>query len=233
MERLQKFLAHSGVASRRKSEEFITAGLVTVNGKVITRLGTSIDPATDKIIVNGALVKPEKPIYIAINKPRDYVCSSSDPERRPLVLDLVRHVSQRIYTVGRLDCDTEGLLLITNDGDFANRITHPKQKIPKVYYVRVKGDIDKEKMKILQSPMMIDGKRTRSAQVELLSSRGNKHELSITIYEGRNRQIKQMFEQIRCWVLRLRRVSIGNLELGDLRPGQYRVLTEQEMVLLK
>ena len=233
MERLQKFLARSGIASRRKCEEFISAGLVTVNGKVITRLGTSIDPAADKIIVNGARVKPEKPIYIAINKPQGYVCSSSDPEGRPLVLDLVRHVSQRVYTVGRLDGDTEGLLLITNDGDFANRITHPRQKIPKLYYVRVKGDLDQEKMKILQSPMVIDGKKTRSAQVELLSSRGNKHELSITIYEGRNRQIKQMFEQIRCWVLRLRRVSIGNLELGDLPPGRYRILTEQEVLLFK
>ena len=233
MERLQKFLAHSGIASRRKCEEFISAGLVTVNGKVITKLGTSIDPAVDKVIVNGARVKPEKPIYIAINKPKDYVCTSSDPDGRPLVLDLVRHISQRVYTVGRLDGDTEGLLLITNDGDFANRITHPGQKIPKVYYVRVKGDLDQEKMKILQSPMEIDGKWTRPAQVELLSRRGNKHELSITIFEGRNRQIKQMFEQVRCWVLRLRRVSIGNLELGDLQPGHYRILTEQELGLFK
>lgn len=233
MERLQKFLARSGIASRRKCEELISAGLVTVNGKVTTTLGTTVDPVADEVIVNGQKVKPEKPIYIAINKPKGYVCTSSDPDGRPLVLDLVRHIAQRVYTVGRLDTETEGLLLITNNGDFANRIIHPKQKIPKVYYVRIKGDLDEDKIKTLQSPMKIDGKRTQPAEVELLSSRGNKHELSITIFEGKNRQIRQMFDQIRCWVLRLRRVRIGNLELGDLQPGQYRILTEQELDLFK
>jgi len=233
MERLHKLLARGGIASRRKCEQLIAEGRVIVNGRIVTRPGTSVDPRTDQVVVDGRTVKPEKPIHIIINKPKGYVCASGDPQNRPLVLDLVRHISQRIYTVGRLDYDAEGLLILTNDGDFANRIIHPRQKIPKVYLARVKGELGADKLKLLRSTIVIDGKKTAPAQVDLLSSRGNRHELAVTIFEGRNRQIKRMFERARCWLLGLKRISIGPLELGSLKPGQYRKLSPREVALFE
>ncbi len=229
MERLQKFLAHAGVDSRRKCEQLIAAGRVEVNHKVVTKPGTCIDPAADMVTIDGRRVKPEKKIYLLINKPRGYICSSADPAGRPRVLDLVPHVSQRIYTIGRLDYDTEGLLLLTNDGDFVDRLVHPRENIPKVYEVKVKGAIGHEKLSRLRSQFVIDGRKITPARVEVISRRGDKTQLQMTIFEGRNRQIKRMFEQIGCRVLQLKRIRLGPLELGTLRPGRYRKLLPEEV----
>ena len=229
MERLQKFLAHAGIDSRRKCEELISAGRVKVNGAVVTRPGTSVDPNRDVVSVDGAEAKPEKNIYLLINKPRGYICSSTDPVGRLRVINLVGHVSQRIYSAGRLDYDSEGLLILTNDGDFAERVIHPRRKIPKVYEVTVKGEIDRNDLKKLQSGMVVDGHRTKPVRVEVLSRRGRKAHLEVTIHEGRNRQIKLMFEQLSCRVQKIRRVKIGPIELGTLRTGRYRKMRPDEI----
>jgi len=229
MERLQKFLAHAGVDSRRKCEELIVAGRVKVNGEVVARLGARVNPATDIVSIDGTRIKPEKKIYLLINKPRGYICSSTDFRGRPRVLDLVGHISQRIYSAGRLDYDSEGLLILTNDGDFAERVIHPRQKIPKKYEVVVKGKIDSYALKKLRSGMIIEGRKTQPAQIKMISQHGKGTELEIIIFEGRNRQIKRMLEQVGCRVRELKRVSIGPIELGTLRTGRYRKMRPDEI----
>ena len=229
MERLQKFLAHAGVDSRRKCEELIIAGRVKVNGEVVARLGTAVDPATDIVTIDGTRIKPEKKIYLLVNKPRGYICSLTDFRGRPRVLDLVGHISQRIYSAGRLDYDSEGLLILTNDGNFAERVIHPRQKIPKKYEVTVKGRIDSDALKTLRSGMIIEGRRTEPAQIKMISQHGKGVEFEVIIFEGRNRQIKRMFECVDCRVRRLRRVSIGPIELGTLRIGRYRKMRPEEI----
>ena len=228
-ERLQKLIASSGLMSRRAAEEKIAAGQVTVNG-VTASLGDRADPDADRILVDG---KPLPPTgdkhYIMLNKPRGYVTTLRDEKGRRNVTELVSALSARLYPAGRLDMYSEGLLILTNDGDFANKLTHPSGNIGKTYHVWVRGENPEEKVALLRRPMEIDGYVTRGAQAELLAQFDDGALLAVTIYEGRNRQVRKMCEQAGMKVTKLLRVSEGPLRLGDLKSGQWRPLTSEEI----
>ena len=231
-QRLQKILSARGVASRRRSEEMIQHGQVTVNG-IAASLGDSADPETDEIRVNGQLLPGgQQSVYILLNKPRGYVTTLSDEKGRPNAAQLVADCGIRVYPVGRLDMDSEGLLLFTNDGAFANALTHPKQEVEKVYEVWVSGYYPggEEKM---SRPIVLDGYRIRPPKVTLLSVREAKAKLRVTIHEGRNRQIRRMCEAAGMRCTRLKRIQEGNLRLGDLPSGVWRYLTAEEIAELK
>ena len=231
-QRLQKILSARGVASRRRSEEMIQSGQVTVNG-IAASLGDSADPETDEIRVNGQLLPGgQQSVYILLNKPRGYVTTLSDEKGRPNATQLVAGCGIRVYPVGRLDMDSEGLLLFTNDGAFANALTHPKQEVEKVYEVWVSGYYPggEEKM---SRPIVLDGYRIRPPKVTLLSVREAKAKLRVTIHEGRNRQIRRMCEAAGMRCTRLKRIQEGNLLLGDLPSGHWRYLTPEEIAELK
>lgn len=231
-QRLQKILSARGVASRRRSEEMIQSGQVTVNG-IAASLGDSADPETDEIRVNGQLLPGgQQSVYILLNKPRGYVTTLSDEKGRPNAAQLVAGCGIRVYPVGRLDMDSEGLLLFTNDGAFANALTHPKQEVEKVYEVWVSGYYPggEEKM---SRPIVLDGYRIRPPKVTLLSVREAKAKLRVTIHEGRNRQIRRMCEAAGMRCTRLKRIQEGNLRLGDLPGGHWRYLTPEEIAELK
>lgn len=234
MERLQKYMARHGIASRRKCEELIGAGAVKVNGKVVTVPGTTVNPERDKVTVHGKLLKQTpKMVYVMLNKPRGYISSISDPRGRKTVMDLLRNVEERVYPVGRLDYDSEGLLLLTNDGDLTMALTHPARKVNKTYRVRVKGIPPTASLAKMSSGLMLEDGPTAPAEVEYLESLNGNALLEITIHEGRNRQVRRMCEVIGHPALRLKRVSIGDLKLGVLKSGQYRHLTRQEVARLK
>lgn len=225
--RLQKYFTDCGILSRRAAEEEIAAGHVKVNG-LTAQIGDKIDPDTDSVEWNGEpLRKPtfQKPVYLMLNKPRGYVTTSNDEKGRKKVTDLVRDVHTRVYPVGRLDMNSEGLLLLTNDGEFANHLTHPRHEIPKIYRVTVSPAPTKEQLQILSAPMEIDGYRLRPVEVELLSE----NEMEMRLYEGRNRQIRKMCDAVGLKVPRLRRIAIGKLKLGDLPLGKWRALTDAEV----
>ncbi len=230
-ERLQKILSARGVASRRKAEEMIQAGRVTVNGSV-AKLGDSADPDVDEIKVDGTLLPSQKEyVYILLNKPRGFVTTLSDEKGRPNAAQLVADCGVRVYPVGRLDMDSEGLLLFTNDGDFANRMMHPKHEVEKTYDTWVTG-YNPGCLKALTSPMELDGYRLRIPKVKLLKAEGNKARLYITIHEGRYRQVRRMCEQAGMHVTRLRRIREGSLQLGDLPKGKWRYLNADEVAAL-
>src|SRR5712691_6012908 len=229
MERLQKILSQAGVASRRASEQLMLEGRVTVNGTPVRELGTKADPARDDIRVDGRRVKVvEHHRYLLLNKPRGYVTTRSDPQRRPTVIDLLRGVREYVYPVGRLDYESEGLLLLTNDGDLAARLTHPSHGVARVYEARVLGVPDAHDLDRLSRGLVIDGPRTQSADVTLLPPRRDARgaTLVITIREGRNRQVRNMCEVIGHPVAHLRRVAIGSLKDPRLKLGAWRDLTE-------
>lgn len=229
-ERLQKILAHAGVASRRKAEEMITSGLVTVNGQVVTELGTKADLATDHIKVSGKRIKaPERLLYFAINKPKNVVTTSDDPEGRQTVMDLVRGVKERIYPVGRLDYQSEGLLILTNDGEFANRITSAKNKVTKTYLVKVKGHLTSEQEEKFRQGVPLGGKKTAPAGLRIIKQADNPW-YEVKLIEGRQNQIRMMFRHFGLLVEKLKRVQIGFLKLGGIKPGEMRPLTPGEMV---
>ncbi len=231
--RLQKFMADCGVASRRKSEELIAAGRVKVNGMVAS-VGDKVDPKRDTISVNGRkLTRDKNYIYIMLHKPRGYVTTMSDEMDRKCVAELVADVGKRIYPIGRLDRDSEGLLLFTNDGEFANAMTHPSRHIAKTYRVSVKPAITEDQITILTSSMMMDGKRTLPADVRIINKEDDKTSLEIILYEGKNRQIRRLCEAAGLETARLKRLSIGQLSLGHLKVGEYRHLTHEEVSLLK
>lgn len=231
-ERLQKILSARGIASRRRSEELIQNGLVTVNG-IAASLGDSADPETDAICVNGRpLPGRQQSVYILLNKPRGYVTTLSDEKGRPNAAQLVEACGIRVYPVGRLDMDSEGLLLFTNDGAFANAMTHPKQEVEKVYEVWVTGYQPGGEEK-LSRPIVLDGYRIRPPKVTLLSTDGEKAKLRVTIHEGRNRQIRRMCDAAGMHCTRLRRIQEGSLRLGNLPCGAWRYLTAQEIAELK
>lgn len=231
-ERLQKILSARGIASRRKAEEMIQAGLVTVNG-TLAQLGDAADPETDEILVNGKpLPKQESYIYILLNKPRGYVTTLSDEKGRPNAAQLVADCGTRVYPVGRLDMDSEGLLLFTNDGDFANRLMHPKQEIQKTYEIWVTGYRPGSEIQ-LGKPITLDGYTIRPPKVKLLRAEGQKAKLLVTIHEGRNRQVRRMCEAAGMHCTRLRRIKEGSLSLGDLPLGKWRYLTAEEVAALK
>jgi 23S rRNA pseudouridine2605 synthase len=231
-QRLQKIIAEMGVASRRKAEEIIIEGRVTVNGKV-AEIGMKADPRRDHIKVDGKLLtKPEKKVYYVFNKPRGVMTSMSDPEGRPTVKEFFRGIKQRVFPVGRLDFDSEGLLLLTNDGDFAHAILHPSKKIPKTYLVKVKGVLEDEELEKLRKGIKIDGKMTAPARVKKLKKTESNSWIEMTISEGRKRQIRKMLERVGHQVIRLMRIRINGLEMGPLEPGSYRKLTTDEMHIM-
>jgi len=231
-ERLQKIIAAVGVASRRKAEELIAAGEVTVNGKIITELGVKADPERDHIKVRGRLINPalktQEKIYILLNKPLGVLTSRSDPKNRPLVIDLLGPYRDKVHPVGRLDFNTEGLLLLTNDGDFTNLVTGLKQA-PKVYEVKVKGQPSEHQIRMLERGVVVDGKRTAPAAIRLIEQSDTNAWYQVTLYEGRNQQIRKMFDQVGHSVIKLRRVAISFLKNERLKPGEFRLLSEAEV----
>lgn len=229
LERLQKIISAAGITSRRASEELIVNGQVAVNGIVVTELGTKADPAKDKITVDGKLLQVSaQRLYILLNKPAGYMTTLDDPEGRPLVTELLEEIPERVYPVGRLDYNTEGLLLLTNDGEWANRLMHPRHEIEKEYHVRVRGKAHGSQIKQLAEGVMIDGRPTAPATVRLIKDGEQNDWLSITIHEGRNRQVRRMCEAVSLSVVRLKRVRYGSLLLGTLKSGEFRFLTEAE-----
>ncbi len=229
--RLQKMLADCGVASRRKSEELIRAGSVKVNG-VVAEIGDKVDPYNDKVMVNGRRVtanaKP-KYRYIMLNKPRGYVTTMSDERGRKCVAELVADIEERVYPVGRLDRDSEGMLLFTNDGDFANKVMHPKKDIYKVYRVTVRPAVTDEMLMQFEEGMMLDGRKTAPAEVRVITRQEGRVVLEILLREGRNRQIRRMCEMLGLEVARLRRTAIGGVKMGMLKKGDWRDLTQDEV----
>lgn len=227
--RLQKFLSEAGIASRRKAEEMIRSGLVKVNGK-IANIGDSVDPKTDSVSVGGKKVKKENSLrYILLNKPRGYVTTTDDDLGRKCVLELVSGVKERIYPVGRLDRVSEGALILTNDGEFANAMMHPSKHVPKTYRVTVRPGITSEQVDILSTGVDIDGRMTAPADVRVLSKEEGRAVLEIVLYEGRNRQIRRMCEALELEVARLKRTAVGSVKLGMLKTGEWRDLTPQEV----
>lgn len=236
-QRLQKILSDIGIASRRKAEGLIREGLVTVNGK-FAEIGMKADTEYDYIKVDGKLVtSPQKKagqkVYLMFNKPRGVVTSLSDPEKRPTIKDFLKGIKFRVFPVGRLDYDSEGLLLITNDGDFSQAILHPSKEMPKTYQVKVKGLIGLEAIEKLRRGVKLDDGMTMPANVRQISKTDNNSWLAITIYEGRKRQIRRMLEKVGHPVAKLKRISINGLKLGALKPGALRQLTLEEIKHIK
>jgi len=254
-ERLQKIIAAAGIASRRKAEELIAGGLVSVNGQTVTELGSKADPERDHIKVNGKLLgRPERHIYLLLHKPKGYVTTVTDPEGRPTVLDLVRGVGARVYPVGRLDYLSEGLLLLTNDGELAQKLTHASSHVPKTYLVKISGQPAEQQIEKLRRGIALPAERsplkpradgesrpmqrrrseavkTAPARIRVIREAANPW-YEVTLIEGRNRQIRRMFEEIGHHVEKIRRVRYGPLEL-DVEPGKFRPLTGREVVQLK
>ena len=231
-ERLQKIISARGLASRRKAEEWIGQGRVTVNG-IPAKLGDSADPEKDEILVDGrVLPSTEEPVYIMLNKPRGFVTTLSDEKGRKNVSELVADCGCRVYPVGRLDMDSEGLLLFTNDGEFANRLMHPKHEVEKTYDTWVTG-YTPEGENALRDPIELDGYRIRPPKIVVLQHEGDRAKIRITIHEGRNRQVRRMCQAAGMHVIRLRRIQEGKLKLGDLPLGKWRHLTSREILDLK
>jgi 23S rRNA pseudouridine2605 synthase len=222
-------MAQCGVASRRASEQIILQGRVKVNGEIVDFMGCEIDPDVDEIEVDGLSVKPEaKKFYILLNKPKGYVTTVKDEFDRPTVMELVRDVHARIYPVGRLDYDTSGLLILTNDGDFANILTHPSHAVNKGYIAVLNTMPDSDALQQLREGVELDGRMTSPAKVEVLKNAKRNCEIKVTIHEGRNRQVRRMFEAVGAEVVSLKRISVGNVTLGNLPEGKWRHLNDAE-----
>ncbi|MDV6377641.1 pseudouridine synthase [Sporosarcina sp. GW1-11] len=234
MERLQKVLAQAGVASRRKAEKLILDGLVKVNGEVVTELGTKVS-RMDTIAVEGVQLTKEKPVYYLLYKPRGYISTVSDDKGRKTVIDLVPEIEERIFPVGRLDYDTSGVLLLTNDGDFSYLMTHPKFEIQKRYVAKVKGIPTRENLKKLETGIELDDGSTAPAHVKMttVDKKTNTALVEITIHEGRNRQVRRMFDAIGCPVTKLKREQFANLTTRGLNAGEARQLTTHEIKQLR
>jgi pseudouridine synthase len=229
-ERLQKIIAKAGLASRRQGENLIRDGMVTVNGIVTTELGIKVDPAEDSIEVNGRPINNlESKIYIMLNKPKGYVTTLKDPQKRPIVSNLIKDIKSRVFPVGRLDYDTEGLLLLTNDGDLTQRLLHPKNKVLKTYLLETDGILTSREINKLESGIELSNGFTAPAKLKLVKKVKDKSWWEISIHEGKKRQIKRMFESIGHSIYELHRIKFGPLELGKLQPGKYRFLTDQEL----
>ena len=231
--RLQKFLADSGVASRRKCEDLITSGRVSVNGNIVSQLGTKVDPHADIICLDGKVLQANASmIYIMLHKPEGVITSVSDPHNRPVVIDFVGDISERIFPVGRLDYDSSGLILLTNDGQLAQTLSHPRYSIPKTYIALLKAVPGKKELWAFRNGLVIgDGPKTAPAKIEIIDKKpsAGSCKVKITINEGRNRQIRKMCDAIGCPVLQLKRIAMGPLKLGDLPRGKHRKLTKAEL----
>ena len=227
--RLNKFLSSCGIASRRKCDEIILSGAVSVNGKVIKELGVSINEKKDKVFYEGKeLFLPSSFVYIKLNKPKGYACTAKDEKGRKTIYDLVK-TDERLFSIGRLDYDTEGLIILTNDGDFANKVAHPKYAIDKEYHVTIEGNIKESELAVLRKGVVIDGERMPSAKVEFLSSDDKFTKLSVVINEGMNRQVRRMCKAINKSVIGLHRAAIGNITVKNLKLGEYRSLNNKEI----
>ena len=227
--RINKFLALCGVGSRRKVEQFILDGNVKVNGIIVTKLSTDINIKKDKVsYLNKEVNLPNEYVYYKFNKPKGYICSANDEKGRKTIYDIVK-VKERVFSVGRLDYNTEGLLILTNDGDFANKLTHPSNHVEKEYIVSIEGQISEGELAVLRAGVIENGIRMPSAKVTLIKFENNISRLSVIIDEGQNRQIRRMFDAIGKTIVLLKRVAIGGLKLGGLERGKYRILTEKEL----
>ena len=233
--RIQKFFTDCGVLSRRAAEEAIKAGHVFVNGEP-AQIGQKIDPDQDLVTFRGKPVTMDthpRNVYVMLNKPRGYVTTMHDEQGRPCVTKLVEDIPTRIYPVGRLDMDSEGLLLMTNDGELANQLTHPRHEIPKIYHVKISGTVNQDQLKALGRPMKIDDYVIQPVDVKLISIQSDHCILRMTLFEGRNRQIRKMCQTQNLQILSLRRIAIGDLELGTLAPGKWKYLTQSQVQYLK
>ena len=234
MERLQKLIAQSGYCSRRKAEELITDGRVKVNGKIVNELGAKAS-IEDIIMVDNKKINFESKIYILMNKPRNVVCSASDDRGRKTVIDLIDNVNERIYPIGRLDYDTTGVLLLTNDGDLTNKLIHPSKEINKTYRVTIEGYPSEEQLERIRKGIKLDGVLTSPALVEVVKVNKEKRKsiINITIHEGKNHQVKRMFATVGLNVTKLNRIEFAGFRVGGLKEGQYRLLNEKEISELK
>lgn len=232
-ERLQKLIAAAGLSSRRQAEQWIEAGRVTVNGR-IARPGDKADPSRDRVALDGRLLpQPERHVTVMLNKPAGYVTTQRDPQGRPVVGDLLSGISQRLFTIGRLDLQTEGLLLLTNDGELAQKLAHPRHQVDKTYLVKARGLIQRENFEKLERGVRLEDGMTAPARVEKVRTTGRNTWFELTIHEGRNRQVRRMCEAVGHPVVKLRRLRFGSLELGELPAGHYRILSAQESALLQ
>ncbi|MBQ9486488.1 MAG: rRNA pseudouridine synthase [Selenomonadaceae bacterium] len=232
-ERLQKLISRAGLMSRREAEDFITAGRVTVDGKIVSTLGARADAQINKICVDGQVLHFDaEKVYLLLNKPEGFLSAAKDKRGCPTVMELVKDISTRVYPCGRLDLNSSGLILMTNDGELMNRLIHPKFKVPKTYRVKVEGELNAEKISQLQNGVELDDGLTAPAEINLLHSDKNSATLEITIHEGRNRQIRRMLAAVGCGVKKLVRINFAGLTLDGVAVGKYRHLTADEVKLL-
>ncbi|MCX5869118.1 MAG: pseudouridine synthase [Deltaproteobacteria bacterium] len=228
--RLQKYLAGCGIASRRKAEEIITQGRITVDGEVVTAMGVQINPDRQKICLDGKVVTPHDDLlYVLLNKPQGYVTTLSDPQGRPIVTSLLHGINTRLFPVGRLDLDTEGALILTNDGDLAQKIQHPSHEVTKTYEAQVLGLPSEKILQKLEQGILLEGKKTAPAKVMIITRQTGTTTLRITIHEGRKRQVRKMFQAIGHPVFHLKRIAYGHLFLQGLLTGKYRILTPEDL----
>lgn len=228
--RINKYLALCGVASRRKSEEYIKDGKVSVNGKILTDLSYKVNIKSDTICLNGEkLSLPQNYVYYKLNKPKGYMCTASDDRNRKTIYDLVKS-PVRLFSIGRLDYNTEGLIILTNDGDIAQKISHPSHETEKEYIVKIEGLIKESELAVLRAGVIENGVRMPSAKVEMLDIKDGNSRVSVTIHEGQNRQIRRMFDCIGKTIIMLKRVRIGNIKLGGLKRGEYKPLNQYELL---
>ncbi len=229
-ERLQKILAQAGICSRRAAEELIRTGQVTVDGRVVTEMGLKVDPKRQKIMAKGQPVGfSEKKVYVLLNKPEGFVTTLHDPQGRPIVTSLLQKVPERIFPVGRLDFDTKGALLLTNDGDLAQQVQHPRFEVNKTYVARVTGKPSAAELRQLEEGLEVEGRLTAPAQVKVRKAAAKESVIEITIHEGRKRQVRKMFTAIGHHVTELTRIAYGNLQLGSLKPGKFRFLSQADI----
>lgn len=232
--RLQKFIAECGIASRRSAEKMIESGRVYVNGELVDYMGCVIDPDCDVVEIDGRVIKQEsKKYYIMLNKPKNYVTTVSDDLGRPTVMQLVSDINARIYPVGRLDFDTTGLLIMTNDGEFANILTHPRHVVNKAYIARIDKPLDEAQLQRLRSGIELDGSMTAPAKAENIKHPQKGYEVKITIHEGKNRQVRRMLDAVGANVMSLKRIAVGSLTLGNLPEGKWRRLSDAEINKLR
>jgi 23S rRNA pseudouridine2605 synthase len=229
MVRLQKFLAEAGVASRRASEEIITAGRVTLNGKVVQELGTKVDPEHDRVQVDGRPIRVKRKVYLALNKPRGLVCSRNDEQGRPTIFDLLPKEWSHLHSVGRLDFNSEGLIFLTNDGDFSLHLTHPRYGVRKRYVAMVDGSVDAEMLRLFMRGVVYEGEKFKAEKARLVAGGQSKSVVELELAEGKYREVRRLFESQGRTVKKLQRIQIGKIKLGELPPGKWRTLTDGEI----
>ncbi len=232
MQRLQKIIAHAGICSRRKAEEYIAAGRVAVDGQLVTKPGLKVDPDQVSITVDGKPVSLEEKVYILLNKPVGYVTTMADPQGRPIVSDLLPEIKHRLFPVGRLDLDSEGALLMTNDGALTNKVLHPRYEINKTYEATVRNFPNRAALQRLEQGIIIDNQKTWPAKLQILYRKKGTTTIEIIIHEGKKRQVRKMFQAIGHYVVKLKRTAYGGLKLGTLESGKYRFLSKNDIKML-